>query len=108
MNVSSNVEIMGPIISIIEFTDINDAIEIVNRSPYGLAASVFTKNIKTAFKASKCLETGTVIINGSTNYRSNEMAYGGWKYSGFGTEGVSSTLEQLSLVKTTVLKNVLE
>ena len=108
MNVSSNVEIMGPIISIIEFTDINDAIEIVNRSPYGLAASIFTKNIKTAFKASKCLETGTVIINGSTNYRSNEMAYGGWKYSGFGTEGVSSTLEQLSLVKTTVLKNVLE
>lgn len=108
MNISSNVEIMGPIISIIEFTDINEAIEIVNRSPYGLAASIFTKNIKTAFKASKCLETGTVIINGSTNYRSNEMAYGGWKYSGFGTEGVSSTLEQLSLVKTTVLKNVLE
>lgn len=108
MNISSNVEIMGPIIPIIEFTDINEAIEIVNNSPYGLAASIFTKNIKTAFKASKCLETGTVIINGSTNYRSNEMAYGGWKYSGFGTEGVSSTLEQLSLVKTTVLKNVLE
>lgn len=108
MNISSNVEIMGPIIPIMEFEDINQAIAIVNKSPYGLAASIFTKNIKTAFKASKCLETGTVIINGSTNYRSNEMPYGGWKYSGFGTEGVSSTLEQLSLVKTTVLKNVLE
>ncbi len=108
MGVSTNVEIMGPVIPIIEFDDINTAIEIVNSSPYGLASSIFTNDIKTAFKATKCLETGTVIINGSTNYRSNEMAYGGWKYSGFGTEGVSSTLEQLSLVKTTVLKNVLE
>ena len=76
-----------------------------------ISAAVYdaiTKNIKTAFKVAQCLETGTVIINGSTEYRSNEMAYGGWKYSGFGTEGVSSTLEQLSLVKTIVLKNVLE
>lgn len=108
MGASSNIEILGPVIPIIEFEDINRAIEIVNNSPYGLASSIFTKNIKTAFKAARCLQTGTVIINGSTNYRSNEMAYGGWKYSGFGTEGVSSTLEQLSLVKTTVLKNVLE
>ena len=108
MAAANNVEILGPIFLIIEFTDINEAINIVNNSPYGLASSVFTRNIKTAFKATKCLETGTVIINGSTEYRSNEMAYGGWKYSGFGTEGVSSTLEQLSLVKTTVLKNVLE
>lgn len=106
--IAPNIEILGPIIPIIEFTDINEAIKIVNESPYGLSSSIFTKNIKTAFKAAECLETGTVIINGSTEYRSNEMAYGGWKYSGFGTEGVSSTLEQLSLVKTTVLKNVLE
>lgn len=108
MAIASNIEIMGPVIPIIGFTDINEAIEIVNNSPYGLASSIFTNNIKTAFKVAQCLETGTVIINGSTEYRSNEMAYGGWKYSGFGTEGVSSTLEQLSLVKTTVLKNVLE
>jgi len=108
MAISSKIEILGPIIPIIEFENINDAIEIVNNSPYGLASSIFTNNIKTAFKVARCLETGTVIINGSTEYRSNEMAYGGWKYSGFGTEGVSSTLEQLSLVKTTVLKNILE
>jgi len=108
MGVATNIEIMGPVLPIIEFEDINDAIEIVNASPYGMASSIFTSNIKTAFKAAQCLQTGTVVINGSTDYRSNEMAYGGWKYSGFGTEGVSSTLEQLSLVKTTVLKNVLE
>ena len=108
MGVTTNVEILGPVIPIIEFNDINRAIEMVNASPYGLASSVFTKSIKMAFKVSKCLQTGTVIINGNTDYRSNEMAYGGWKYSGFGTEGVSSTLEQLSLVKTTVLKNIYE
>lgn len=108
MSVMNNTEILGPIIPIMEFDDINRAIAVVNSSPYGLASSIFTNNIKTAFKVAECLETGTVIINGSTEYRSNEMAYGGWKYSGFGTEGVSSTLEQLSLVKTTVLKDVLE
>ena len=108
MTISGAVEIMGPVFPIIEFEDLNTAIDIVNASPYGLASSIITNNINTAFKATKCLKTGTVIVNGSTNYRSNEMAYGGWKYSGFGTEGVSSTLEQLSLVKTIVLKNVLE
>ena len=108
MTISGAVEIMGPVFPIIEFEDLNTAIDIVNASPYGLASSIITNNINTAFKATKCLKTGTVVVNGSTNYRSNEMAYGGWKYSGFGTEGVSSTLEQLSLVKTIVLKNVLE
>lgn len=108
MNYVSNIEILGPVIPIIEFEDINKAILIVNDTPYGLASSIFTKDIKNAFKAAQYIQSGTVVINGSTNYRSNEMAYGGWKYSGFGTEGVSSTLEQLSLVKTTVLKNVLE
>ena len=108
MNYVSNIEILGPVIPIIEFEDINTAIRIVNETPYGLASSIFTKDIKTAFKAARYIQSGTVVINGSTAYRSNEMAYGGWKYSGFGTEGVSSTLEQLSLVKTTVLKDVLE
>ncbi len=108
MGVMNNIEILGPIFPIMEFTDINKAIEVVNQSPFGLGVSLFTKDVKTAFKAAHCLEAGTVIINGSTDYRSNEMAYGGWKYSGFGTEGVSSTLEQLSLIKTVVLKDVLK
>jgi len=103
-----NTEILGPVIHIIEFNNINEAIKIVNDSPYGLSSSIFTKNLKMAFKVAQCLKTGNVIINGSTEYRSNEMAYGGWKYSGLGAEGVSSTLEQLSLLKTTVFNNVLE
>ncbi len=102
----STLEINGPIFPVITFKNTIDAIEIVNSSPYGLGASVFTKNIKTAFKISKYLDCGTVVINGSPMYRSHEMPFGGWKYSGFSTEGVSKTLEDMSTIKTTVLKDV--
>lgn len=108
MGVANNLEVLGPVIPLISFNGIKNAIDIVNNSPYGLSASVFTKDLKVAFQVAQKLELGTVIINGKTTYRSLDMPFGGWKYSGFGTEGVASTLEQLSLVKVTVLKDILK
>ncbi len=108
MGIANNLELLGPVIPILSFTSLNNAVDLVNNSPYGLSAAIFTKDLKTAFKLASELEVGTVIINGRTTYRSNDMPFGGWKYSGFGTEGVASTLEQLSLVKVTVLKDVLK
>lgn len=108
MSVANNLEVLGPVIPIISFNGIKNAVDIVNNSPYGLSASIFTKDLKTAFQVAQKLELGTVVINGKTTYRSLNMPLGGWKYSGFGTEGVASTLEQLSLVKVTVLKGILK
>lgn len=108
MGVANNLEVLGPVIPIITFNGIKNAIDIVNNSPYGLTSSIFTESLKTAFQVASKLEVGTVIINGRTSYRSSDMPFGGWKYSGFGTEGVASTLEQLSLVKVTVLKDILK
>lgn len=108
MGIANNLEVLGPVIPLITYSSIKNAIDIVNNSPYGLTASIFTKDLKTSFQVASKLEVGTVIINGRTSYRSADMPFGGWKYSGFGTEGVTSTLEQLSLVKVTVLKDILK
>ena len=48
------------------------------------------------------------IINGASFFRSFEMPFGGWKYSGIGNEGVMSTLKEMSRTKTIILKNILK
>ena len=63
--------------------------------------------MKTAAKVAGMLECGGVVINGASFYRSFEMPFGGWKHSGIGNEGVMTTLQEMSRVKTVVLKNIL-
>ena len=53
------------------------------------------------------LECGGAIINGASFYRSFEMPFGGYKYSGIGTEGVMSTFDEMTHTKSIVLKNIL-
>lgn len=108
MEVAKDMEIFGPVVSIIEFKDLDDAIRIANQSSYGLCGNVFSKDMKTCFKVSNALECGGVVINGASFYRSFEMPFGGWKNSGIGNEGVSSTLKEMSRTKTVVLKNIME
>ncbi|MDD3452723.1 MAG: aldehyde dehydrogenase family protein [Bacilli bacterium] len=106
MDVAKDMEIFGPVISIIEFEDIAEAVEIANSSSFGLSGSIITSNMKTAFDVSKSLECGGVVINGASFFRSFEMPFGGWKHSGIGNEGVMSTLHEMSHTKTIILKNI--
>lgn len=107
MEVAKDMEIFGPVISVIGFDTAEEAIEIANQSSYGLCGCVFTKDYSRGIKLSHDLECGGAVINGASFYRSFEMPFGGWKHSGIGNEGVSSTLEEMSRLKTIVLKNVL-
>lgn len=107
-DVAKDMEIFGPVIPVIGFETIEEAIEIANSSRYGLGNCIFTSNMKTAMSVSAALESGMVVINGSTCYRSFEMPFGGKKYSGIGSEGVFSTYDEVTQLKTIVLKNVLE
>ncbi len=108
MEVMKDMEIFGPVIPICVFDDIEEAIEIANQSTYGLCGSIITSDMNNAFKVATKLEVGGAIINGASFFRSAEMPFGGWKNSGIGTEGISTTLEEMSKLKTIVLKNVLE
>ena len=107
MEVSKDMEIFGPVISVIGFDDVEEAIEIANGSSYGLCGCVISKDVSRAMKIADRLECGGAVVNGASFYRSFEMPFGGWKHSGIGNEGVMTTLEEMSRIKTIVLKNIL-
>ena len=106
-DVAKDDEIFGPVVSVIPFSTVKEAIQIANASNYGLCGCVFTQNIKTAFNVVKQLECGGTVINGASFFRSFEMPFGGYKFSGIGTEGVLSTFNEVTKIKTVTLKNIL-
>lgn len=108
MEVAKDMEIFGPVIPVIGFDTLEEAIEIANQSNYGLCGCVFTEDMKKAFKVCNALECGGAVINGASFYRAAEMPFGGWKHSGIGNEGISTTLKEMSRTKTIVLKNILD
>jgi succinate-semialdehyde dehydrogenase/glutarate-semialdehyde dehydrogenase len=105
-DVAKDMEIFGPVVPIIGFETLDEAIETANASIFGLCGCIFTSDIKTAWQTAARLECGGVIINGASFFRSFEMPFGGYKYSGIGTEGVLSTFDEVSRTKTIVLKNI--
>ncbi|HTI13499.1 MAG TPA: aldehyde dehydrogenase family protein [Dictyobacter sp.] len=96
-------EVFAPLMNIIPYTDLDDAIKQSNTSIYGLQAGIFTQNIDVAFHAAKKLEVGGVIVNDTSNYRIDQMPYGGIKQSGMGREGVRYAIEELTEPKLIVL-----
>lgn len=105
--IMKDMEVFGPVIPITGFDTTEEAVNLANASRYGLSGCVFSENMKKAMQVASALECGGAVINGASFFRSFEMPFGGYKYSGIGTEGVSTTLEHMSLVKTIVLKNIL-
>jgi len=86
-------EIFGPVLCVIPFTSVNEAIHIANDSKYGLAAMIWTKDLEKANKVAKQLRCGTVWIN-TYGVFLNEIPFGGYKQSGFGRElGLAGLLE---------------
>lgn len=108
MKVATNLDILGPVVPIIEFESINDAIELVNSSAYGNATSVFTKSTKMAMKVATLVKNSTVVVNGNSLDVSNEIDSEGWKYSGVGHDGTIATLKEMSREKVIVLNDILD
>ena len=106
MEVAKDMEIFGPVIPVIGFDSLDEAIEIANKSIYGLSGSIITKDISKAIKVSEAMECGGFVINGASFFRSFEQPFGGWKYSGIGNEGIMTTLKEMSRTKTVILKNI--
>ena len=107
-DVAKDMEIFGPVVPIIGFDTDEEAIEIANSSVFDLSSCVFSKDQKRAFKVARAMEAGGAVINGASFFRSFEMPFGGWKHSGIGTEGVMSTFDEMTRVKTIVLKNIID
>jgi len=105
-DVAKDMEIFGPVVPIIPFDTEEEAIRIANASKFGLCGCVFTRDMKTAYRVAGALECGGAVINGASFFRSFEMPFGGYKFSGIGTEGVLSTFNEMTHTKTVVLKNM--
>jgi len=107
MDIAKDMEVFGPVLPIITFDTIEEAIDIANSSMYGLMAGVITRDFNTGMKVVSKLQSGGVVFNGSGLYRTDEMPYGGYKASGIGREGIACALEEMSQIKTIILKGAL-
>ena len=89
-------EVFAPIVVINKIKTIEEAIERVNDSRYGLQAGIYTDNIHTALNAVEKLQVGGVLINDIPTFRVDNMPYGGVKESGVGKEGIKYAVEEMT------------
>ncbi len=98
MNVNAQ-EVFSPIVTVTPYHDLDEAIDRVNDSAYGLQAGLFARDIQDIFYAFQRLEVGGLIVNDVPAYRIDHMPYGGTKESGVGREGVRYAIEEMTELK---------
>jgi acyl-CoA reductase-like NAD-dependent aldehyde dehydrogenase len=91
-------EIFGPVLAVLEFADVEEAVARANDTSYGLAAAVWTRDIKKAHYVARKLQAGTVWIN-TYNIYDPAAPFGGYKQSGFGREMSAHALEHYTQIK---------
>jgi len=95
-------ETFGPVIPILRVRDVDEAIELVNKSQYGLDSCVFTNDINLARKVAKRLEEGEITVNAAPRHGVGYYPFGGNKDSGIGREGIGYSIEEMTRLKTIV------
>jgi acyl-CoA reductase-like NAD-dependent aldehyde dehydrogenase len=104
MEIACDMEVFGPVITVMAYDSVEEAIEVANQTAYGLQASVMAGKVEEAMQIATRLDAGMVVVNGAGSYRHIDMPFGGTKNSGTGREGITSTLEEFSQTKSYVLK----
>lgn len=89
-------EVFAPVVTLMPYTEWDDAIHILNDSPYGLQAGIFTNDVKRIMDAWDRVEVGGLHHNSVPTFRVDHMPYGGVKASGYGREGVKYTIEEMT------------
>ena len=97
-------EIFGPVLSVITFDTVEEAISIANDSEYGLAAAVWTSNLTTAHEVSRQLRAGTVWVNCYDEGGDMNFPFGGYKQSGNGRDKSLHALEKYTELKSTLVR----
>ncbi|HEY3961145.1 MAG TPA: gamma-aminobutyraldehyde dehydrogenase [Gaiellaceae bacterium] len=97
-------EVFGPVVTVQKFVDDSQAIEWANGVRYGLAASVWTRDISRALEAARKLQFGCVWINDHLVPITSEMPHGGYKQSGYGKDLSAYSMEEYTQLKHVVAK----
>jgi acyl-CoA reductase-like NAD-dependent aldehyde dehydrogenase len=96
-------EVFGPVVSILPFIEVQDAVYAANNTEYGLQAGVFTRSIDQALAIADKLHVGAVVINETSDVRIDSMPFGGFKKSGVGREGVRHAVREMTEPKNTII-----
>lgn len=99
----STEEVFGPVVSIIPFRDVPEAITIANSTSYGLSGAIWTADLDKAFEAATQIRAGSVWINAWMD-GFPEVPFGGFKESGLGREGGSAAVEEFTEMKSIVVR----
>jgi len=89
-------EIFAPVVTVEPYDSFDEALRVLNSSPYGLQAGVFTRDAKLLFQAYEELEVGAVVAGDVPSFRIDHMPYGGVKDSGLGREGLRYAIEEMT------------
>lgn len=101
----SKVEVFGPVVAIYPYTDKNEAIQKINSLEFAFQASVFTKNIDSAFDMVNKINASAVMINDHTAFRVDWMPFGGRDSSGIGLGGIPYSMYEMTRSKLIVIKS---
>ncbi|RBP94424.1 acyl-CoA reductase-like NAD-dependent aldehyde dehydrogenase [Cytobacillus firmus] len=99
----SDEEVFAPVVTVSDYETIEEAIELVNDSKYGLQAGIYTSDLSLSYKIPYMLEVGGVVINDTCCFRTDQMPYGGVKESGNGKEGPAYAIQELVETVTVVV-----
>jgi acyl-CoA reductase-like NAD-dependent aldehyde dehydrogenase len=99
-------ELFGPAVAVTPVETVDDALALANDSKYGLGAGIFTRDINTALRFAREVQTGNVMINWTPLWRADLMPYGGFKGSGIGKEGPHYAVEEMTELKTVVFHGI--
>jgi len=96
-------EIFAPVTTVRRYDNLDAAIDMVNDSPYGLQAGIFTNDMRSILHAFERIEVGGLIVNDVPGFRVDHAPYGGVKQSGQGREGVRYAIDEMTELKLLVL-----
>jgi acyl-CoA reductase-like NAD-dependent aldehyde dehydrogenase len=97
-------EVFAPLVTVTPYRRLEEAIDAVNRSPFGLQTGVFTRDVGTLFRLHAELDVGGVNGNDIPGYRVDRLPYGGAKASGLGREGVRYAIEEMTELRVLTIK----
>ena len=89
-------EVFGPVATVQPFTELEPLYTRINEGQYGLHVGIFTRSLPIAFDAIRRLRVGGVIVNGTSTWRTDQLAYGGIKASGIGREGPKFSIRDMT------------